>query len=172
MIREDSLLPGLESRTRWPDQRGCSIGAVPGSPRAHCLSEPRGVEAFKGRVLSFFGLPGASCLEMAAGALLLVCSYSRTPRRYVYGWEWGSSSGWSNRVRRIDSQCRLRARLRYSCEGGHLRPGRMFRALGNLPRPGCWHAYVFSSAVKAADAGFCSAGLTSSSTPHPNRQPK
>jgi hypothetical protein len=29
-------------------------------------------------------------------ALLLACSYCNTPRRHVYGWEWDSSSGWSD----------------------------------------------------------------------------
>ena len=76
--------------------------------------------------------------------LLLVCSYCNTPRRHVYGWEWDSFSGWSNRVRSINWRCRLCARLRYSSEGGYLRPtglgrmgrlGVMLRAYGNLPRP-------------------------------------
>lgn len=34
-------------------------------------------------------------------ALLLRCPYCETPRRHVYGWEWDSWSGWSNRVRSI-----------------------------------------------------------------------
>jgi hypothetical protein len=88
--------------------------------------------------------------------LLLVCSYCKTPQRYVYGWEWDGYSGWSNRVRRIDWRCRLCARLRYSSEGGYLCPVRAFRALGNLPRPSRWFPYVFSSPAKAAAAGFCS----------------
>jgi hypothetical protein len=65
-------------------------------------------------------------------ALLLVCSYSYTPRRYVYGWEWDSSSGWSNRVRSISWRCRSCARLRYSSEGGYLRPSTMFRVFGPI----------------------------------------
>jgi hypothetical protein len=32
-------------------------------------------------------------------ALFLLCPHGDTPRRQVYGWEWDSSSGWSNRVR-------------------------------------------------------------------------
>jgi hypothetical protein len=90
--------------------------------------------------------------------LLLVCSYCKTPRRHVYGWEWDGSSGWSNRVRRIDWRCRSCARLRYSSEGGYLRPGRALRALGNLPRPSRWFPYVFSLPAEAATAGFCSYG--------------
>jgi hypothetical protein len=87
-------------------------------------------------------------------ALLLVCSYCNTPRRHVYGWEWDSFSGWSNRVRQISWRCRSCARLRYSSEGGYLRPtglgrlGRLgvtLRAYGNLPRPESWLPDVFAS---------------------------
>jgi hypothetical protein len=78
-------------------------------------------------------------------ALLLVCSYCNTPRRHVYGWEWDSISGWSNRVRSVSWRCRSCARLRYSSEGGYLCPGVMFRAFGNLPRPESWLPYVFTS---------------------------
>ncbi len=94
-------------------------------------------------------------------ALLLVCSYCNTPRRQVYGWEWDWYSGWSNRVRNVGWRCRSCARLRYSSEGGHLRPGfrgnlgAMFRALGNLPRPESWLPYVFTSPEEAAEAGIC-----------------
>lgn len=86
-------------------------------------------------------------------ALLLVCSYCNTARRHVYGWEWDSFSGRSNRVRRISWRCRSCARLRYSSEGGYLRPGVMFRAFGNLPRPESWLPYVFLS-LDAAAAEF------------------
>jgi len=87
-------------------------------------------------------------------ALLLVCSYCNTPRRHVYGWEWDSASGWSNRVRSVGWRCRSCARLRYSSEGGYLRPtglgrlghlGVMLAAYGNLPRPESWLPYVFTS---------------------------
>lgn len=88
-------------------------------------------------------------------ALLLVCSYCNTPRRHVYGWEWDSFSGWSNRVRSISWRCRSCARLRYSSEGGYLRPGVLFRAFGNLPRPESWLAYVFTSPEEAAEVGVC-----------------
>jgi hypothetical protein len=86
--------------------------------------------------------------------LLLVCSYCNRPRRHVYGWEWDSFSGWSNRVRSISWRCRSCARLRYSSEGGYLRPtglGRLGRlgvilhGLGSLPRPESWLPYVFTS---------------------------
>ena len=87
-------------------------------------------------------------------ALLLLCPHCNTPRRHVYGWEWDSVSGWSNRVRRISWRCRSCALLRYSSEGGYLRPaygrlgqvGVMLRASwGNLPRPESWLPYVFTS---------------------------
>jgi hypothetical protein len=88
-------------------------------------------------------------------ALLLVCSYCSTPRRHVYAWEWDHFSGLSNRVRRINWRCRSCARLRYSSEGGYLRPSIMFRAFGNLPRPDLWLPCVFTSPEEAAEAGLC-----------------
>ena len=97
-------------------------------------------------------------------ALFLHCSYCNTPRRHVYGWEWDSFSGWSNRVRRTDWCCRSCNRLRYSSEGGYLCQGRraerLFAAmgipsLGNLPRPASWLPYVFTSVEEAAEAGLC-----------------
>ena len=91
-------------------------------------------------------------------ALFLFCPHCQVPRRFVYGWEWDSFSGWSNRVRKISWRCRSCALLRYSSEGGHLRPtggfrglarlgeaGLMLAALGNLPRPESWFPYVFTS---------------------------
>ena len=96
-------------------------------------------------------------------ALLLVCSYCNTPRRHVYGWEWDSFSGWSNRVRSISWRCRSCARLRYSSEGGYLRPaygrlgqlGVMLRASwGNLPRPVRWFPFVFRCPEDAIEAGI------------------
>lgn len=87
-------------------------------------------------------------------ALLLVCSYCNTPRRHVYGWEWDRFSGRSNVVVSVSWRCRSCARLRYSSEGGYLRPtglGRLgqlgvrLRAYGNLPRPRSWLPYVFTS---------------------------
>jgi hypothetical protein len=86
-------------------------------------------------------------------ALFLLCPYCDTPRRHVYGWEWDSFSGWSNRVRTISWRCRSCARLRYSSEGGFLRPRIRFRAFGNLPRPESWLPYVFTSTEEAAEAG-------------------
>jgi hypothetical protein len=99
-----------------------------------------------------------------ARALLLVCSYCNKPRRHAYGWEWDSFSGWSNRVRSISWRCRSCARLRYSSEGGYLRPtglGRLgqlgvrLRAFGNLPRPESWLPSVFTSPEEASEAGVC-----------------
>jgi hypothetical protein len=97
-------------------------------------------------------------------ALFLFCPHCETPRRHVYGWEWDSVSGWSNRVRSINWRCRSCARLRYSSEGGYLRPtglGRLgqlgvrLRAFGNLPRPESWLPYVFTSPKEAAEVGNC-----------------
>jgi len=90
-------------------------------------------------------------------ALFLLCPCCETPRRYVYGWEWDNFSGLSNRVRNVSWRCRRCARLRYSSEGGYLRPGVMFRAFGNLPRPESWLPYVFTSVEEAAEAGVCAA---------------
>jgi hypothetical protein len=84
-------------------------------------------------------------------ALLLLCPHCNVPRRFVYGWEWDSFSGWSNRVRQVSWCCRSCNRLRYSSEGGRLRGrGRgavaaIFRAYGNLPRPEPWFPCVFTS---------------------------
>jgi hypothetical protein len=86
--------------------------------------------------------------------LLLFCHYCSTPRRFVYGWEWDSFSGWSNRVRQVPWCCRSCNRLRYSSEGGYLKPkglrqlgqlGVMLAAYGNLPRPEPWLPLVFTS---------------------------
>jgi hypothetical protein len=89
--------------------------------------------------------------QNAGRALLLLCFCCNTPRRHVYGWEWDSFSGWSNRVRSISWRCRSCAMLRYSSEGGYRRgSGRgalaaIFRAYGNLPRPEPWLPHVFTS---------------------------
>jgi len=95
-------------------------------------------------------------------ALFLLCPYCGRPRRFFYGWEWDSYSGWSNRVRSISWRCRSCAQLRYSSEGGYLRgSGRgslaaIFRAaFGNLPRPQSWLPYVFTSPDEAVEAGLC-----------------
>jgi hypothetical protein len=88
-------------------------------------------------------------------ALLLLCPYCDTPRRFVYGWEWDSFSRLSNRVRQVPWCCRSCDRLRYSSEGGYLRQGvraeRLFAGMGfpgklpPLPRPESWLPYVFTS---------------------------
>jgi hypothetical protein len=96
-------------------------------------------------------------------ALLLRCPNCETPRRYVYGWEWASFSGWLNRVISISWRCRPCARLRYSSEGGALvlRGGPISRLLRlsvpdmSSPRPAPWLPYVFTSAKAAAEAGVC-----------------
>jgi hypothetical protein len=49
-------------------------------------------------------------------ALFLLCPHCDTPRRHVYGWEWDSFSGWSNRVRRTDWCRRSCNRLRYGLD--------------------------------------------------------
>jgi hypothetical protein len=96
-------------------------------------------------------------------ALLVLCPYCNTPRRHVYGWEWDSVSGWTNRVRSISWRCRSCARLRYSSEGGALvsRGGPISRLLKmpfpdmHHPRPESWLPYVFTSPQEAAEAGIC-----------------
>jgi hypothetical protein len=91
-------------------------------------------------------------------ALFLLCPHCDTPRRHVYGWEWDSLSGWSNRVRRISWRCRLCARLRYSSEGGALahRPrsglGKALAAMDGFtrhPRPELMYPYVFVNPLDA-----------------------
>jgi len=85
--------------------------------------------------------------------LFLFCPCCETPRRHVYGWEWDSFSGWSNRVRSISWRCRSCAQLRYSSEGGGLvlRGGPISRLLRmnvpdmSSPRPEPWLPYVFTS---------------------------
>ena len=86
--------------------------------------------------------------------LFLFCPHCELPRPHVYGWEWDSLSGWSNRVSSVSWRCSSCARLRYSFEGGYLCGPRMFRALGNLPRPESWLPYVFTSPEEAAEAGL------------------
>jgi hypothetical protein len=95
-------------------------------------------------------------------ALMLVCSYCNTPRRHVYGWEWDSFSGWSNRVRNVSWRCRSCARLRYSSEGSALvsRGGPISRLLRmpcpdmHHPRPEPWYPYVFTSPADATAVGL------------------
>ena len=77
-------------------------------------------------------------------AVFLLCPFCAIPRRFVYGWKWDSFSGWSNKVRRTDWSCRACNWLRYSSEGGYLRPSGMFHSFGSLPRPESWFPYVFT----------------------------
>ena len=87
-------------------------------------------------------------------ALFLLCPQCNIPRRFVYGWQWDSFSGRSNRVRQVPWCCRSCNLLRYSSEGGYLCQGKransMFRAfglgnVGNLPRPVRWYPHVFTN---------------------------
>jgi hypothetical protein len=75
--------------------------------------------------------------------LLLVCLGCNTPRRYLYGWE--ASGPYTSSVETSHWLCRLCARLRFSSEGGFLRPGALLRSFGNLPRSQSWFPYVFTS---------------------------
>jgi hypothetical protein len=88
-------------------------------------------------------------------ALFMLCPCCETPRRFVYGWEWDFVSGWSNRVNRITWRCRSCARLRYSSEGGNLRPayGRLGQ-LGAMLRT--WEIYH----VRCSGILTCSQTLT------------
>ena len=129
----------------WKDERhdgeikeavrlACCVGALDGYVELKRFNESTTVLRIVWRTLPRNG----------GRALFLLCPHCDTPRRFVYGWEWDSFSGWSNRVRSISWRCRSCAQLRYSSEGGYLRPGRMFRALGNLPRPQSWLPHVFT----------------------------
>ena len=99
-------------------------------------------------------------------ALFLLCPCCNTPRRFVYGWEWDSFSGWSNRVRSISWRCRSCAQLRYSSEGGAL----LIRGRGALwrlveeefgpqrsDRPEPWLPLVFTSPSHAVELGLIKA---------------
>ena len=66
------------------------------------------------------------------------------PSRALYGAKVGND-GRFYVARRADWECRMCAKLRYSSEGGYLRPGKQFRAFGNFPRPELWLPYVFTS---------------------------
>ena len=78
-------------------------------------------------------------------ALLLCCLYCSKPCRSLYGWEWDSCSGVSNRVRQITWRCRACAGLRYASEGGALCPPKEFAVFGNYSRPDPWLPWVFSN---------------------------
>jgi hypothetical protein len=91
-------------------------------------------------------------------ALLLLCPHCNIPRRFVYGWQWDSFSGRSNAVRQVSWCCRSCNLLRYSSEGGYLRPAHLgkcgqlgvwLRQFGNLPRPVQWYPYVFTDPNEA-----------------------
>lgn len=94
---------------------------------------------------------------------LLLCPSCQTPRRALYGARIGDEGRYYV-VRRADWICRTCAGLRYSSEGGYLRPtglgrlgrlGVMLAAYGNLPRPELWLPLVFSSPSDALTAGLC-----------------
>jgi hypothetical protein len=78
-----------------------------------------------------------------ARELMLLCYVCGNPCRYLYGWE--ASGPYTSSVEASHWMCRGCARLCYSSEGGYLRPGRMLRAFGNLPRPQSFWPFVFSS---------------------------
>src|SRR5713226_5326041 len=80
-------------------------------------------------------------------ALLLRCPYCDTPRRHVYGWEWDSFSGWSNRVRNVSWRCRSCARLRYSSEGRAL-------VMRGDQSPGSWGTLSRTCPPRVRSRGF------------------
>ncbi len=91
-------------------------------------------------------------------SLLLRCWKCQKPSRVLYGAKVGDD-GRFYVARRADWECRTCAMLRYSSEGGYLRPtglgrlgrlGVMLGAYGNLPRPELWLPYVFTSLDAAA----------------------
>jgi hypothetical protein len=80
--------------------------------------------------------------------LFFHCFECNTRRRYVYGWEWNRFAGRSDAMRRAGWKCRSCAFLRYSSEGGYLRPAalrQLLGACGTLPRPQSWLPNVFTS---------------------------
>jgi hypothetical protein len=90
-------------------------------------------------------------LPRAGRSLLLRCWFCGQACRALYDWRVGDNGRFYS-VQHWDWQCcRTCAKLRYSSEGGHLRPGAMFRALGNFPRPDSWFPYVFTSIDAASD---------------------
>jgi len=86
--------------------------------------------------------------------LLLRCWACQRPSRALYGAKVGDD-GRFYVARRADRECRRCPKLRYSSEGGYLRPGMLLRPFGNLPRPELWLPCVFTSPEEAAEAGFC-----------------
>jgi hypothetical protein len=86
--------------------------------------------------------------------LLLRCGRCQRPSRALYGAKVGDD-GRFYAAKRADWECRRCAKLRYTSEGGYLRPRVLFRAFGNFPRPELWLPYVFTSPQGAAEAGFC-----------------
>src|ERR1700753_1512153 len=88
-------------------------------------------------------LSGLPLPRNGAKELLLMCYDCATPRRSLYGWE--AAGPYTSSVEASHWMCRRCARLRYSSEGGYLRPTRMLRAFGNLPRQQSFWPHVFSS---------------------------
>ncbi len=86
--------------------------------------------------------------------LLLRCWRCERPRRALYGAK-VSDNGRYYVPRKADWECRTCSQLRYSSEGGYLRPSKQYRAFGNFPRPDLWLPYVFTSPQKAVEAGLC-----------------
>jgi hypothetical protein len=91
----------------------------------------------------------------------LLCPSCHTPRRALYGTRVGDDGRYYV-ARQADWICRTCAGLRYTSEGGYLRPaygrlgrfGVMLRAsFGNLPRPKSWLPNVFTSHQEAAGTG-------------------
>jgi hypothetical protein len=68
--------------------------------------------------------------------LLLRCWRCQRPCRALYGFKVGNDGRFYKAVM-ADWECRRCAELRYSSEGGYLRPGVVFRAFGSLPRRDC-----------------------------------
>jgi len=87
-----------------------------------------------------------------ARSLLLICWNCQRPCRALYGYKKGDDGRYYV-VKRAEWECRTCAGLRYSSEGGFLRPGRFFRALGNLDRPDLWLPCVYTN-IECAAAQF------------------
>ena len=94
--------------------------------------------------------------------VLLACPRCCSLRRALYGWEAGGP--YTNSAQTSLWHWCPCAGLRYSSEGGYLRPsglgrlgqlGVMLRTFGNLPRPESWLPCVFTSLdAVAAELGI------------------
>jgi hypothetical protein len=156
------LLPAGLVRQVWDDPRGIPylllwIGERDGLLkeavrviRRSSVHEPDWIEIKRRAGSTVAVYPEWQTLPSGGGrSLLLSCWSCRRQCRALYGYKKGDDGRYYV-VRQADWLCRRCAALRYTSEGGYLRPGMMFRAFGNLPRPELWFPYVFTDLEYAA----------------------